>query len=90
MSSAISRTPEMAKDTKQPDHPASHEAHPPPHEAHPAPPKAPGPRGGTWIVTFPGLAPVTVEASSAEEAVAVAAEKLGVLASETKPEVIPG
>jgi hypothetical protein len=87
----------MAKDTKQPDHPAPHEAHPTSPEAHPVPheapraaPKAPGPQGGTWNVTFPGLPPIKVEASSAEEAVAVAAEKLGVLKSETKPEVVPG
>ena len=49
--------------------------------------RAPG--ASSFVVTFAGQAPITVQAGSPEEAAKVAAEQLGVVRSETKPDVVP-
>ena len=44
--------------------------------------------GSSYVVTFPGQPPCTVEAGSPEEAVEKAAKELGVVSSERPPDVV--
>jgi len=58
------------------------------HPSTPEPDPGPARPGGSYAVTFPGLPPVTVEATTKEDAIKKAAAKMGVnLPTETPAEV---